>query len=503
MVLPLLSGVLHYISFFPGFWPLSFVALIPILLFLREVSSTRRVFLGWLVYALVFYPLSALYIFEPLFILSGVVLSLIAPTLVSMGVKFRGSSLFMVWCATSIVLSEYLIARFALFPSFIAMAGNVLADSPFIGLSRYGGVVFLSVIVLAVNVLVSLAYVSVRKRNGMAERVKSSLVYASAGVFFLLALGTVSAFAPVHQLPGGEKILRVAVVSTGDTFDDRSSELDSLANADEHVWMRSVRSYIQDRVSEVESALIPEDPDIVFLPEDMLDFELRGIPDLRAESALGVTNAGPLLSEYSDLARRLNSAVVATLTIFDPSGEKYNSSILIGKDGEFLSVYNKYLLTNFSETWPFGSWIPPYWRWYARDLGLEKRAEAFAGWFPAHRYARAGDPYVPLEWNGTRFGTAICSEGQFPIALGSFKDSGAAFIAHISSNTWVPNFRAQYLALVDNLRRIEAVEFSVPIFISGKGESPGVTLPDGTLISGALTGGRVGILIQTIPISAR
>jgi hypothetical protein len=81
-------------------------------------------------------------------------------------------------------------------------------------------------------------------------------------------------------------------------------------------------------------------------------------------------------------------------------------------------------------------------------------------------------------------------------------DLGAAAILNTSSNFWAPVAGLeQYLALTDNLRRIESVWLRTPILVNGRKEPPSLVLPDGE-IRGPNSGMEIGDY-QILPVELK
>ncbi len=482
--LPLLSAFLHYASFPPiGAWPLAFVAFIPLFIFFSRAESVWRLVTGWIIYALTFYTLSALYIPEPLFILSGVLASSVALALVIPLRKLCDRGIFfLIGCAVAVTISEYAVAVFAMMPSFIAMTGNALAGSPFLGLARFGGITVLTLFALLVNI--PLTHLILGSRAWVGRFVAKQI---SVAVLIIVAALFVSTLALRSALMVGEGSgsVRVAVVSASSTFDDGSDMLDDSAFAHTPEGFVSIDTYIRSKLFPIAETIRVDSPDLVILPQSLFDFELSGVADPRAVREIKVINNGILLAAYADFAQWVGADTLVTMTTVGTKGEKRKSSVLIRKDGSYGGMSQKTTLTNFSEAWPFGSWIPPYWKPYLASVSAREAADSFVTLNPTGPYSVADEPFKTLTTSGgVRFGPTICSDGQYPRSVGALKKNGAQFIAHSSNHLLLDRLFGAYITLVGNLRRIEAVQSGLPIVIASKLENPGVVLPDGSLHSG-------------------
>lgn len=481
LFLPLLSALLHYASFPPfGLWPLALVAFVPLLIFFAHTDSVRRLIAGWLLYSVAFYTLSALYIPEPLFILSGVLASFVAPLLITLLKRLRTrTALFLIGCTVAVTISEYAVAVFALMPSFIAMTGNALVPSPFLGLARFGGITTLTIFALLVNVPLALLVLRARDARAVAVHVLVALI-------MLVAAAGIGASATVRANTGDDAI-RVTAVSASAAFDNGSDMLDDAVFARTPEGFDSIAGYIRAKLFPIAEAIRVNEPDLVVLPQSFFDFELPGIADPRAVRGIRVTNNGILLAAYADFAQWVGADTLVTMTTIGVGGEKRKSSILIRKDGTYGGISQKATLTNFSEAWPFGSWVPPYWKPYLASVSVREAADSFVTLNPTGRYSVADEPFKTLTTSGgVQFGPTICSDGQYPDSILALKSNGARFIAHSSNHLLLDHLFGAYIELVGNLRRIEAVESGLPIVVASKLEEPGVVLPDGTVHSGII-----------------
>lgn len=144
-----------------------------------------------------------------------------------------------------------------------------------------------------------------------------------------------------------------------------------------------------------------------------------------AETAItfDLTMGSPYGTQLRELARRENVFLYAGFVEkrVDDDGrlEAYNSSLLLGDEGEILGRYRKMHLLPFGERMPFQALVPALGR---LDFGQ-------AEWTP-------GPEQTLLEVDGHRFAGMICFESIFSRLGRSAVRAGAGFLVNITNDGW-------------------------------------------------------------------
>jgi len=118
---------------------------------------------------------------------------------------------------------------------------------------------------------------------------------------------------------------------------------------------------------------------------------------------------------------------------------RYNSAILIDRDGRVAGIYDKQFLLMFGEYIPFGDRFP-----------------ALYDWIPeAGRFTPGGDP-EPLVWEGRRLGVLVCYEDILPEYTRRAAARGLDVLLNLTNDAWFGKTAepAQHFALA-GLRAVE------------------------------------------------
>src|SRR3989344_7208444 len=466
MFLPALSSALQFLSFPPAeLHYFAFVALVPFFVFLYRETSVKKIIAGILIYRTVFLLLVGSYIPDPLLLFFELLFFLPFIVLVILLKRYSIKSLFFISVVSiAYLLSEIFAARFAPLPSFVVLSGLPLAAPPFIYLVKLGGVYATSVFSVLVNAIFSGIFIISRSK-------KVLYFFLTIVIIFLLGLGINKMSDPA--LTG--KFLHIAVISTGKAYDD-GSKIDISKEGSQ----AELNNFIDKTLGDVDKKLGDYQPDLIVLPEHFIDLLLLDDTNIEAREKFGIINAGTILSHYQSFAKAHNTAILASLRTYGVDHKKRQSAILIDKEGNLSAISDKYYLTVGSETWPFGKWIPFYWKYSLRFLPPETREEAFIALSPTGQYARAEKPFSHISFSDITIGTVLCSEGDYPLAYQELKEKGADIFINTSNNTWLSFAGEQYKKEALWLRQIYAVSSGKPIIIAGKNDLAGIIYPDGS-----------------------
>jgi apolipoprotein N-acyltransferase len=177
------------------------------------------------------------------------------------------------------------------------------------------------------------------------------------------------------------------------------------------------------------------------------------------------------------IARRTNSFFITGIVAFVPGSNRtqpLNSNVLLDPSGKLLAQYDKIHLV------PFGEYIP-----WKSVLGFAETLTAEAGDFVA------GNRYVVTELPGGRASSIICYEAIFPELSRRFVEEGAEVLVNISNDGWFGSSGARYQhLLMARMRAIENARFLL------RATNTGITVvirPDGQ-VAGEIPPDQPGVL---------
>lgn len=426
----ILSAFLAIAAFNSGLYWLIFISLVPLFLFLMEVRDWKELLLGTFLFRLIFGLGTMYFVVDPFLFGTSLIFYMAFPISIILIRRFAGES-FVPWLLPIIwVIWDYLEAQYTALPMTIAMAGNVLGSSSFIGLSRLGGIIGLTFFVAVINTLLSLAWKY--RKNKILGR---SFITAA---MILLAAGWI-----------------VSVTIIRKTGEDYMKLPDSAL-----ITLVSTRSARAELDNFIDLLPLPSNSSMVVLPETLYRSNFQNADEVRLH--------------YQKIAGSLGNNVLATLSYPDSrDGKIYKNSMLFSADGKVVSEYKKNVLTITSEYWPFGSWKP----FYFNELDYPPDQRDKAVFDPNYQFGN-GTPSL-IKNDNYVFASPICLELHYPGYLNTLNNLKPDFFLHNSNNDWMTVGLDQYLRLTNNLRAIEAVNFNKPFLISGISDYAGIIYPDG------------------------
>ncbi len=121
------------------------------------------------------------------------------------------------------------------------------------------------------------------------------------------------------------------------------------------------------------------------------------------------------------------------------ANKKYNSAVLVDRDGRVAGIYDKQFLLMFGEYIPFGDRFPVLYDWIPE----------------AGRFTPGGDP-EPLSWDGHRLGVLVCYEDILPEYTRKAASRGVDVLLNLTNDAWFGKTAepAQHFALA-TLRAVE------------------------------------------------
>mgnify|MGYP001605177030 FL=1 len=469
--LPVLSAILGILALPPfGYYLLGFIFLAPLFIFFLEEKSLSRLIIGTLLFRLIFLTFTVNFAFDPLLVLTSAIIFIGLPisffaARIYLKEKIAFAGLPILWA-----IWDYLEAQYSFLPYFSVMAGSTLGSSPFLGLAGSGGIITLTLFIAAINALISCLIFKLINRD-----FKKSALTGTALIGIIIG-GIIFSRYQLNQnrffFSAEKSNLTVALLSNNEKFDEEFLQFKTDIFSEKE---KEIAAYLtQNLLSRIELDLIGPKIDLLVLPEDMIDIETWNDADEEAKIKFGISNAGILIKSYRQLAKNLNTNIIAALTTFQ-NGKRYNSAVLFNRRGELVDVYNKSHLTIASEYWPFGDWQPFYYQYLAKitpDLGSDN-----AMFNPDYRYSKGSAKLLTSE--EFKAGLAICIEIHYPSHLKNLKKLGAQFILNAGSNRWTTLGLKNLIELTLNFRKIEAVWLKTPIIFNGRKDYAGIIMPDG------------------------
>lgn len=478
MLLPILSSILGILAFLPFkfFWLFGFVFLAPIFAFIFREKKFWRLIAGFFVFRIILMLATLYFAFDPYIFLLSVLVFLGLPISVFFLKKFLNrfnnslilNSYFLILSLPFLwTFFEYLQNQYSFLPMNIMTAGNIFGSSPFLGLAAIGGLNLMTFFAASINILIATIVFNSKKFGSIFIIV----VILIAIILFGWRISEIQINKNATDYNTLPKTMKIGIVSTNDKFDEKFSVFkNNVFNDEEKILAESM---VKNALQPIKSDLKQEKIDLLILPEDMIDIEVWNSADEKAFKKFGISNADILIKNYGDLAKELNAYLTTTFTTIRDN-KRYNSSLLFNRDGELIDIHDKSRLTIASERWPFGNWRPFYYNWLNKIMPEIGKENAL---FDKNLQYTPGKRKI-LQDGDLKFASLICLEIHYPYEVKKFKEMGARFISHNTSNRWISIGSNKYLFLTDNLRKIESVWLKIPILINGRNEKAGIIMPD-------------------------
>lgn len=222
--------------------------------------------------------------------------------------------------------------------------------------------------------------------------------------------------------------------------------------------------------------------DLVVWPETMFRTGLRTFdpgfklpPDV-SHTTDEIASFGP--NDLASLVRRLDSPVLVgidrghfrtpTADDSDRPPQRFNSAVLVGRDGKIVGTYDKVHRVMFGEYIPFADWFPVLYRVTPLTGGIN-----------------AGEHPVLLELDGTLFAPNICYETVLPHvirrqAATRFQDMPPNILVNLTNDAWYWGSSELDLHLACGVFR--AVETRLPLVIAANTGISAWIGPDGRIL---------------------
>ncbi len=441
MLLSILSAILGILAFLPFnyLWPLGFVFLVPLFIFALKEQKFWRLIAGFFIFRIIFSLGTVYFTIEPMLWFFSIIIFLNLPIAIYIMKKlvasdyWRLASLPLLW-----TFFDHLQARFSLFPTYIITAGNSLNSSPFLGLASINGLILLTFFAATINALIATFIFKIKSLNP-----KSYILYSLIIIFTIIFGWGISQFQlqknsfNYNSLP---QAIKIAAVSTNKNF--RHPDLEKIKN-----------EIVNNKI------------DFLILPEDILN---------NAPSELNIRF-------WSDFAKKIDAYLLITGDHRE-NNKRYDSSILLDKNGEIIDIYNKNRLTFIGEYWPFGEWTPSYLNWLKKTTPEIKNYAVFN---LKNAYSAGNQKLLTIKLKNEEFklATPICLEIHYLRDLKNNKKMGTQLFINPTSNRWLDLGLYHFLYLTNGLKKIEAVWLKTPIISSGVKDFAGIIAPDGKIQS--------------------
>jgi apolipoprotein N-acyltransferase len=372
-------------------------------------------------------------------------------------------------------LFEFLEARYTALPNFVTEIGTALGSSPFLGLARWGGLTGLTIFCVIINLAFFWLFKEILKKENKNKTIILILASLSLVVLFLgLAISKILLKQNSQDYQALSHNRKVALVSDNGQLD----EIFKKEKLNNYQLRKASMAFGEALTGRLKELKISSDFDLVVLPEALMDVNYDETEDQEALSKFKVENDGILIETYRSLAIGLKVDLIANV-FSRQEGKLYNTLLFFNARGEMTDIFNKETLTITGEYWPFGRWRPFYFNWLLNsNLNKEYYREREDAIFnPANNLSRGESKIVSL--GGMNLAPAICLEIHYPAKIKKRVNMGADVIINTSSSVWINTGLKKYLALTDNLKKIEAVWLKKPILSTGRRENATIITPDG------------------------
>ena len=430
------SGILLVLSFPPlDFYPLAWIAIVPLLVSLHGKNPKTSFFLGMLTGSIyfigtIYWVSHSMYVYGNLpAVLSLLVLILLCLYLAlytgifSMLFNFLSGKPGMpvLFAVPALWVSLEFLRTYALtgFP-WSVLGYSQYKFLPIIQVADITGVYGISFLVVAFNA--AIYYMVIRRNGGSDRRHAFALRPLAPGIIIciiIIIMPLIYGMGKLREEDKGRKV-RISLIQ-GNIAQDKK-------------WDPGFRREVIDTYRRLSAGVLPFNPDIIVWPESALPFVFR--------------YDKTLTEEFIALQKQLNTYLLfgSVLVKESGSGKKQlsNSAVLLSPEGDTISVYDKIHLV------PYGEYVP------LRELfPFLKKLVTAAGDF-VH-----GNETTVMETPFAKIGNLICYEIIFPGLARKFADKGADILITITNDAWFGPTSAPYQHF--SMAVFRAVENRVPV----------------------------------------
>jgi len=513
LLLILLSLGLKSLIFAPiGWWPFSFVCLVPWLIMIGKATRAPRVYFYSFVFALAFFLVNMRWLYPAtgagyvaLSVYQSAFFPLVACPLRHVVRRRRlplGVVLPFVWVGSELLRAVVLSG----FPWFF-LSHSFHKVLTLIQVSDLVGAYGVSFVVAAVNGAVAdaiLAYIA--RRRAVEEKLQRQQAWFSA-VFAVVLIGATVVYGQIQlhrdTISAGPRIALIQGDFVNSVDPDTLRDHDALSDVEKMQIYFSMMDAAAKQQPDL--YLLPESPWVMYLNPERRDFGLSG----RSFRALGKH------------AREHNAYIVtgsgsAEFTPYDPHQKvrQYNSATVFNPDGSEPGRYDKVHLVIFGEFVPFRfGRLRFLYFWLNRVTPFSgPDGESEFSFFKGDEFRVFRMQAASQGGTGYRFGIPICYEDAMPyisreFVSGGFDGKRADFLLNISNDGWFGRGiqQPQHLA-VCVLRAVEnrvgiarAVNTGVSAFIEPSGRVHDVVTHDPS----TAWPGNCGFAVATVGVDTR
>lgn len=435
--LSIISGIL-LIAGFPPFdlYPLTWFALLPLFIALREKDAKESFFIGC-VTGLVFFLGTLYWVYHSIYYYSSIpgIISVLIVLLLCLSLSLyvgvfsvffalisersRMPALFIapVLWVTLEVIRTY---AFTGFP-WLLLGYSQYKFLSVIQIADIAGIYGVSFLIVAFNGAVFDVAVSWPKRSRKMPLFGQS--HITAGVLIYILLLAASLLYGVWRLnsPDEETHKIKAAIIQGNIEQDRK-------------WDAAAQEEIIEMYKRLSLEVAAKSPDLIVWPEAALPFVFSKASSLSED----------ILAFQKEIGTNLITGGITEKDHVEGAPALANSAILISSDGEVVSMYDKIHLVPFGEYVPLGKFFP-----------FIKKLVVAAGDF------RPGDEYTVMEMLPAKIAGLICYEIIFPGLTRKFVNKGANVIVTITNDAWFGKTPAPYQHF--SMAVFRAVENRTPV----------------------------------------
>ncbi len=430
-----LSGLLYFLAF-PGMevWPLAFVALVPLILALRQQTPRRALLLGWLA-GLVMTMLGFYWLIEMLEVFSGFPLPLCV-LFMTLLCAYQAGRIGLLgwlcaraeqrgwpsWCVFALAFPTSELVFPLLFPWYYGATVHQLPA--LVQVAELGGPLAVGVCLVAANLaLAEVASAALERRRPPALRI--------GGLATVLAVAALYGVVRIPMIEGAierAKPVRVALVQANMSL--LGKRLDPEESLQRHLSL--TRGIMQQKP--VDLVVWSETSIGGSVDEQYAESHYKA----RVGSQLPVpTIFGAVLRRPVDDARKYALS---------------NSALITDESGDVVGRYDKQFLLGFGEYLPLGDTFPVLYEWS-----------------PNSGHFSPGTSFEPLKVGKHRVATFICYEDIIPSFVNRIMDNGSPeLLVNLTNDAWFGDTTQPWIHLaLSKMRAVEQRRFFVRSTNSG------------------------------------
>lgn len=418
--LAFLSGFLYFLGF-PGvdLWPLSFVALVPLIVAMRGQTPRRAAGLGWMA-GFTMTMTGFYWLLEMLQVFSGfpVILCVLFMAILC---AYQGGRIAIAgwlygraeargWPPAPVFALAFAASELVyplLFPWYY---GASVHNAPVLmQVADLGGPILVGLVLVAPNLALAELVIARRKSAKPDRRL---LAVGLAVPLLAAAYGFIRMRSVDSAMTASEKV-RIGIVQGNMPLFDRNRALPL------HVQMT------QDLERD-------KDVDLVVWSEAAVT---RAFSEARYEDEV-----------YRTITQKLGVATIVGTVLRRPPAERggrsahFNTALMAGDDGKILGRYDKQYLLAFGEYLPFGETFPILYKWS-----------------PNSGQFTPGKSFDPLTWRGHRISTLICYEDILPGFVKQLVEHGDPdLLVNLTNDAWFGDSTEPWIHFA--LAKMRAVE---------------------------------------------